>query len=225
MNLQHEREIVKSYGLRAGIHDVTKRAIDKVIFCKILNVVDLALANANPEFLSLDARFVGRFLRDDELNRYAADPKNDLTASFVKGALTKGDRCYGVLEGDTLASYGWYSQKPTEMDDDLVFHFDPNDVYMYKGFTPKTHRGLRLHAFGMALALEAYTHEGARGLVSYVESNNFASLRSCARLGYKDVGHVYVARLRDRSVMWRTGKCEAHGVWVDDLLKKHAGHA
>lgn len=41
----------------------------------------------------------------------------------------------------------------------------------------------RLHGVGMSMALRHYLARGFKGLVSYVESTNFASLKSCSRMG------------------------------------------
>ena len=72
-----------------------------------------------------------------------------------------------------------------------------------------------LHAVGMVQALEAYAGEGARGLVSYVESNNFPSLRSCYRLGYADIGKIFVLRPAQQFLIFGTKRCAERGVWVE----------
>src|SRR5437667_315175 len=83
------------------------------------------------------------------------------------------------------AAYGWYASAATPVAPGLVLHFAPGYVYMYKGFTHDLHRGKRLHAIGMTRALQHYRSSGFKGVVSYVESSNFDSLKSCARMGYR----------------------------------------
>jgi hypothetical protein len=89
---------------------------------------------------------------------------------------------------------------------------------MYKGYTLPEYRGNRLHAVGMARALIASvsdltTREGAiRGMISYVDSHNFASLTSCERLGYTVVGTMYVLGLTQRPLIWATGRCADYGL-------------
>ena len=51
------------------------------------------------------------------------------------------------------------------------------------------------HAVGMTRALDEYLARGSKGILSYVEWNNFASLKSCYRMGYADFGKIYVLRL------------------------------
>ncbi|MDB4995287.1 MAG: Acetyltransferase family, partial [Myxococcaceae bacterium] len=136
---------------------------------------------------------------------------------MIRKSLADGDCCYGILDGDTLASYGWYSKRPTMMTDDLRFHFDPDYVYMFKGFTLPAYRGKRLHAIGMARALAAYAELGSKGILSYVESNNFASLRSCRRMGYDDIGTIVISKLGGRHYSFETPRCRDYALRVDSV--------
>jgi hypothetical protein len=80
---------------------------------------------------------------------------------------------------------------------------------MYKGFTDKRYRGQRLHAIGMTRALQHYLDTGYRGIVSYVESTNFDSLKSCFRMGYEVFGSVYVLQLFGRYFTLSSPGCKA----------------
>ena len=88
--------------------------------------------------------------------------------------------------------------------------FDRRYVYMYKGFTLKRHRGKRLHAVGMTRALDAYLRRGSLGIVSYVEWDNFDSLKSCYRMGYSAFGNVYLMRLLGRCISFAGRGCDAY---------------
>jgi hypothetical protein len=112
-------------------------------------------------------------------------------------------------------SIGWYSNKPTQVSDELVLHFDRAWMYMYKGYTLKSHRGKRLHGVGMSRALCAYSERGFRGLISYVNSTNFESLRSTERMGYRIFGDVYIAKAIGRAVTWSTPGCAAYKFRVE----------
>jgi hypothetical protein len=136
--------------------------------------------------------------------------------SFLDGALAKGDACYGILDGANLAAYGWYATTPTAIDPpDLRLHFNPEYVYMYKGFTHTRYRGQRLHAVGMTKALGAYLARGYKGMVSYVEANNFASLKSVYRMGYTDFGRITLARLAGRYLARSSQGCAPYGFRVE----------
>ena len=114
------------------------------------------------------------------------------------------------MDGDFLASYGWYSTKPTAISDELNLHFDPQWVYMYKGYTHPSYRGQRLHAIGMAKALEAFSEEGYKGLISYVATNNYASLKSVYRMGYRNIGKVKVVKKFNKYHIKREEECKAY---------------
>jgi L-amino acid N-acyltransferase YncA len=82
---------------------------------------------------------------------------------------------------------------------------------MYKGFTGERYRGKRLHAIGMTRALDEYLKRGYRGLVSYVESTNFDSLKSCDRMGYRVFGSIYVVSLFGRHFSFASSGCKPFG--------------
>ena len=216
MNLGVIRDNFKNYGVVAGVHDITKKAVNKVVPVRVLRAVKLTLERVDRRFLEMPAPHRGRFASDAELAAWSADPRYDLDEAFLAEAAARGDRCYAITDetDGTLASYGWYSKEPCRIDDELVFHFDGAWVYMFKGFTLPSHRGKRLHAIGMAHALEAYVHDGSKGILSYVESNNFASLKSCYRMGYEDVGTIVVSRVGGHPYSFATPGCRAYNLFV-----------
>lgn len=181
-------------GLYGMLYARAFRALNRVVPFKVLK--GLYLEEVEPKFLEAPGGYHGRILSDDELRRFAADPDNELSASFLDAAKERGDRCYAILHGDTLAAYGWYARSATPIGlGGLTLRFRRDYVYMYKGFTHEAHRGKRLHALGMAKAMRYFQEHGCRGLVSYVESTNFASLKSCYRMGYETFGAIYLAKV------------------------------
>jgi hypothetical protein len=124
--------------------------------------------------------------------------------------------------------YGWYSDLPTPIDEHFVFHFDRAYTYMYGGYTLPAYRGKRLHAVGMCRALRAVTEEGKKGLISNVFSNNFASLQSVTRMGYRIFDEVYLLRAGNHCFTYATKGCRNYGCWVESpdpgatLARQHA---
>ncbi len=174
---------------------------------RIMKTVRLTLDSLDRTYLTLPGELSSGFLDSERLAELAKDEGYDLDQEFLRGAAKKGDRCYAIFDGDKVASYGWYSRAPTHIDASLLIHFDPAFVYMYKGLTLPEYRGKRLHALGMARALEVYAADGAAGVLSYVDSNNQASLKSCYRMGYTDVGSIIVVGSGYRRRIWTTGDC------------------
>lgn len=207
------RKTAGDFGWPAALQAVAQGAVNRVAYFRVLKCVQVN--DVDPRYLAIDPRFQHGFLDETTLRRFGGDPRYDLSPEFLDEALAKGDECYGILEGDRLASFGWYSAVPTKICDDLRFCFDRRYVYMYKGFTDPEYRGQRLHALGMTSALQQLRERGAEGLVSYVYANNFDSLRSCYRMGYTDVGQIYCLRAGDRYWIHADASCRRAGISVE----------
>jgi hypothetical protein len=210
------RNKVKSLGLPRTLHDLAIKAVNLVFHFEVQRCV--VLEAVSPASLERNEAYRYGFLDPDLLLALAEDPENDMTPAYVRAALEAGDECYGILDGEVLASYGWYlrkpygwySRKPTGAKNDLVLRFSDSYAYMHKGFTREAYRGQRLHAVGMALAMEEFRARGLRGLVSLVASNNFSSLKSCYRMGYRDFGAIVLARAFGRTLVRTSRGCRKY---------------
>jgi RimJ/RimL family protein N-acetyltransferase len=140
-----------------------------------------------------------------------------MSREFAEDALDRGDRCFSLFDGARMVSFGWYARQPTLISSGLLLHFDPAWVYMYRGYTLPAYRGQRLHGTGMALALREHARRGARGLITYVRSTNFASLRSVERMGYRGFGELYLARVLGRVETWTSPGCAEHGFHLENV--------
>src|SRR5213594_3733221 len=213
---------VRRHGLAHALYDVGLKTVNRVVFLKILRGV--RIERPDPAFLECPGRYAPMFLPEKMIRDFARDEATGMPTTFVAEALSKGDECFGFLEGETLAAHGWYSSRPTRIDPpDLVLSFSRAYVYMYKGFTNPRYRGQRLHAIGMTMALREYLSKGRKGLVSYVESNNFDSLKSCHRMGYAEFGSVYVMKLLGRYFTYSSRGCRRFGFRVEPILLRPAG--
>jgi hypothetical protein len=202
----------RNFGVRNGLHSLAYRVLNRCADYRVLQ--GMKITRVDPAYLSGGGHYTYGFLDAAQLARFARDPQYDMTPAFVAQAAAKGDECYAILDGDVLASYGWYSNAPTHISDDLVLHFSRDYVYMYKGYTHPKYRGQRLHAIGMTRALDAYLRRGFHGLISYVETNNYSSLKSVYRMGYEDVGRIYVGRVLGSYRAWHTPGCHAYGFFL-----------
>ncbi|MDA8108914.1 MAG: GNAT family acetyltransferase [Betaproteobacteria bacterium] len=211
------RENFERYGLAAAAHDVGCRAVNKVVDLRILRAMSVRVEDVKDPRMFEAPGLVARFAGYDELAKYACDETLDLPEDFLREARARGDRCYAIFDGDTLAAYGWYSNRPMPVDEHFLLQFDARYTYMYKGYTVPAYRGRRLHAVGMCRALRALTDEGRKGLVSWVYSNNFASMQSVLRMGYRVFGTVYLLRAGRLSFARATRSCREYGFRVEPL--------
>lgn len=213
---------VKRHGAANTAYLVAVRSLATIAEFKILRGVFVAQPDAS--FLACPAAYDARILSEAELRRFAADPASELSDAFLDEALARGDQCYAILDGDRLAAYGWYAFGPTPIGlPGLLLHYRTDCVYMYKGFTHNDYRGQRLHAIGMTRALQHYLSKGYQGIVSYVESTNFDSLKSCFRMGYFVFGSVYIVKAFGRYFSSATPGCRGYAFRVERLAGPDAG--
>jgi hypothetical protein len=212
----HTNEVARSFGRRAAFHELQHRVVNRLVPFQVLKGMIATADGIDPTLLDapdLQSRFATR----DELLAAASIPEvaEQMSVRFIDQAIGRGDECFGIFDGRELVSFGWYSNQPTQISDNLTLRFDRAWMYMYKGYTLRSHRGRRLHGIGMSQALYAYTKRGWRGLISYVRSTNFQSLRSTERMGYQIFGEVYIAEAMKRPLIWATPGCAAYDFRVE----------
>src|SRR5881394_2239924 len=209
--LQQALSKVKRHGVESTAYLAAVRSAAAIIDFKILRGV--FVDRPDPAFL--ECRYEVKILGEAELREFARDPANEISPEFVDDALARGDQCYAIRDGSRLAAYGWYAFGPTPIGvPGLVLQYRKGCVYMYKGFTHNDYRGQRLHAIGMTRALRHYLAAGYSGIVSYVESTNFDSLKSCFRMGYFVFGTVYVVKAFGRYYGFSTPGCRKYAFRV-----------
>ncbi len=192
-------KITQSYGPKAGgVYLVNKLGC---VSCKIVveHLVTLPvdqISDSGP----LPVGFEARWLTPEEVREFSQDIGNDLPLEFVEN-IKSNNRCFGILTQGRLAAYGWYALHQVEPKYffQVGMQLPPNLVYMHKGFTHPDYRGQRLHAMGMQRALQSLSEEGVEAIISTVDWTNFASLRSCDRLGYQRLGRLMKCTLLGRT--------------------------
>lgn len=213
MDIRSARIVVsrelRDFGFWPTLYDLAFRAANRIFPCTIWKALTIDQVNAS--YSKLPDNLEARLLDAEEMRAYAR-PENDLDEEIVDQACENGDRCMAVFDRGKLASYGWYSNQPTDINEELRLRFRDDYVYMYKGFTRDEYRGQRLHAIGMTLAVTEYLALGYRGIVSLVASNNFSSLKSCYRMGYRDVGKIYGVKIMGRYRLHHGKGCDEYGL-------------
>lgn len=189
--LQELKKTWQRFGTKAAIRQVADRLGRAAIGLQVVEVVWLEPEGIKVP-LDVDPQFEFRFLKSDEVARFASDPANDLDAAMVDRAAAGRDLCFAALAGDHLAAYGWYALNEIEAEHNfgVAMSYPANVAYMYKGFTHPEFRGARLHGLGMGLALKNLAQFGVNRLVSTVAWTNNASMQSCNRLGYQRLGRI-----------------------------------
>src|SRR5438552_3057586 len=97
------RSSVTTIGLAHTLYDLTLRAANRALVVKILK--GMTAERLNPAFLTCPAPYRPMLLDAKALREFGRDAGNGLPESFLEEALAKGDECYGILDGETLAAY------------------------------------------------------------------------------------------------------------------------
>ncbi len=99
-------------------------AAQRLTYFKIFRIMTVHLADVDPANLAEVPGFAYRLLDHEACRKLAHDPIYDLPESYVDRALANGDKCYGFMQDGVVASYGWYSDKPSAIGERLLFHYD-----------------------------------------------------------------------------------------------------
>jgi hypothetical protein len=210
MRLERLPEYVKRHGVKASLGHGAYAVAERVVGFKALRGMTLRVEDIDPKYLGEVAPFTCHRASAKEFSQLPG--AGDLAVpAFYEGAAQRGDWSYYVLDGETIASYGWYSTGAVPVVEDRSISYSPRFVYMYKGFTRPEYRGHQLHAYGMAHAAAGAVAQGYEGLISYVEIHNEGSLRSVARLGYRSFGTCYRARVLGKTMTFSSSGCEPYG--------------
>jgi hypothetical protein len=160
------------------------------------------------------ARLECAHLSPERLRCAAEDSRSGLSPEQLRGALARGEECYGAFVGPVLASHAWYPGGTAHLRGDLFVNVGPEWSYTRWSYTRPEFRGLGLHAAVKAVALADVSRKGKRGILSLVAITNFESLRGNARAGCRSVGLVVVARVGGLQLAWRSAGCRSCGLVV-----------
>jgi hypothetical protein len=175
------------------LHKVLRTSVHVVVW---LNIESLA-AVAAP-----DPKFTFRFLSADEVARYSRDPIFFMDPLLADRVRDGRDLCFAALDGERLAAFGCYMLEANgpEQAAGAAMSYPPDVAYMAYGFTHPDYRGARLHAHIMAMPLRELSKRGVSKLVSLVNWTNVASLKSCERLGWINLGKMVTIGGSSRAV-------------------------
>jgi hypothetical protein len=188
--------------------------VKRFAYVKIMRIMTLELGHANPLFLGEAPGFTSGYLDREDCRKLAADPIYQMPDSFVDQAFAAGDTCYGFLRNGVLAGYGWHSNTPPPHDDRLMLHYSGVYLYGYKAFTLPEFRGQQLFAYGTMAVLKDHVERGYTGIIGMVEAQNYNSLRSLDRMGFKTFGTIFVVRLFGRYFIRATKGCAKHSCTI-----------
>src|SRR6266849_2986012 len=88
---------VRKYGVRAALHDIECRLVNKVAHFEILKGMTVRVRDVHDPSLFEAKGFDARFVGDDELAKFAHEGAHELSVDFLRNASGRGDRCYALF--------------------------------------------------------------------------------------------------------------------------------
>jgi hypothetical protein len=191
--------------------------MNKITYTEIFRIMVLDPRTAKKSLKTNDQFYFFK-CTPQELQNYQYNVHR-LNNNFVQEALKRNDFLYGctVQNTDQIIAYGWYAYQPTIINNHLVFHFSQNYLYMFNGYTEPDYRGYRLHGIAMGLCAINAPSYGKKGLISYVNAENYRSLHSCKRLGYDIVGTILAIKLLNKTYIFSTKGCKKYDVFLEAI--------
>jgi L-amino acid N-acyltransferase YncA len=150
------------------------------------------------------ARFEFRVLTRPELLRLCANPDYQLSATWVRSALGRGDVCFGALERGRVAGYLWLAYAAARYTDKVWIRTEPSSRYTYKVFIHPEHRGRGLVQELYRRSDAALLARGRKRAVMVIQADNAASLRAAHRNGFYTVGYAAHVSCRGGALAFRS---------------------
>jgi hypothetical protein len=206
------RADIRYFGVARNAYRALMKGINLCVGFRIVRVFKAEVVD--PKFLDMNDAFGWQFLDESQMFALARNPDMRLTESFVRTALEKGDECYGGFDGEALACFCWYSNKPTD-DEGLTLHFSPDYMYTHAAFTHPAYRGRRLSISRGNRARREFLRRGLKGEVFTIDSHNFRSLRGLGQdTGIQDIGTIVALKIGKHAWIHASRGCREHAIYL-----------
>jgi CelD/BcsL family acetyltransferase involved in cellulose biosynthesis len=183
----------RRFGVSSAASGLAYRVVRRIGRVRRVHVLSLDIAELPPQ-PALPRAFEWRWLTPSEVRDYAADEVNDLDAAVEKPGGNGDHSCCAVLIGSRLVNYCWYAVGSIEAEHSFGLGLSlPSDtLFLYKAFTHPDFRGRGFHPIGVSRAIESFAQRGISRVIALVENDNWPSLISHAKLGFRRAGRLLV---------------------------------
>ncbi len=152
-------------------------------------------------------------LTEQELLDFSHNRALEIDDTRIKDWLARGELCIGATVDGNLVAHDWraYSATPHDRKRNIWVDFNADAGYGRYSFTLPAYRGKHimpsLWAFGDNYCLD----KGKTLSISYIETDNYPSMRAAMRGGYPVVGYAGFIYLFGKLFSFRTAGAKQHG--------------
>ena len=147
----------------------------------------------------------------DALIACAKRPELELSETFVRDALHKGDACHAILCDGEVVSYDWSAFTPTHDSEGVYVEFGERDRYGYKAFTLPGFRGRHLPRVFKPLGDAYCIVRGCTHTIGFVKVDNRPSIRATVVQGYQRIGFAGYLKRGPIFIAFRTPSARRRG--------------
>ena len=200
-----------SLGLFARLQSLAYRIIRKALHLHVYHMVAIDTTFAVP---IKDRQTEYRFLKSDEIERFVGEADNDLDENIHRRLVSGLDSCFAAISGGKLLGYCWYATDSIEAQHagGLPLSFPPTCAYFYKAYTHPNYRGRSINQTVILSALEEFAKRGVERVFGFVEINNWSSLRSCDRTGFRRIGRLVALGRGTAKLVWMPREAATIGI-------------
>jgi len=211
MNIENLRSDVRRWGWMRALFIRVMSYLERYAGIHIYRVHTRSLGQ-HPHPPKPPSGMTLHILTPEELLKAAGDPELDMSESFVRAALARGDLAFGAFDGNHLAGYVWRTVTAAPVCDGLWARVNPPYHYSYKGFIRPPYRGKRIHAAISLLLCDPYFLErGYTGETGYTDIHNFASIASHNFTGRQRIGFAGYVQWFGYRIPFRTSGAKKIG--------------
>lgn len=178
----------RQWGLLRSIHISLMRTIAKNLGLRIAWINRRRLSG-DPVIPEIPGYSVRQLTKED-YQAANADPALEMDEEFTSQALSQGHFCVGAFHDERLVSYVWRAFSATPISDRFLLNFEKPNRYGYKALTLPEHRGRQLQNPIALFSDDLCFRMGFTNAISFIETHNYASIRSDARRGNKHIGWI-----------------------------------
>jgi hypothetical protein len=210
--LSNKIGFLRRWGLVRSIYALLLRICRTFLTFNISAVVCHPLVRTNSSTSNPEG-YQFSILTEQELLDFSHDPALGLDDTRFKDWLARGEICIGATLDDKLVAYAWraFSATPDDYTHSIWVDFNAAATYGRYSFTLPAYRGKHimpsLWAFGDNYCLD----KGKTLSISYIETDNYPSLRAAMRGGYPVVGYAGYIYLFGKLFSFRTPGSKKYG--------------
>lgn len=209
--LYHLTEVRQRFGFLAGLQSLAYGVTRRLLRLHIYHLVTIETTNVTAID---DDEITYRVLTPDEIMHFACDAANALDEHFHRRLDSGQDLCFAAISDGKLLNYCWYAMNSIEGEHTWgsPVSFPASCAYFYKAFTHPNFRGRGINHKAIVKALGELSRRGINHVFGLVEINNWSSLRSCYRTGFRSIGRLVAMGCTPSRLMWVPQQARSMGI-------------